>query len=108
MTASKFIEKMIELISYPEPRLRNPGIQLSILVELHTPQIQDIVNLLLSKKDYYKRTWDNMLITGSFDDDIILLHISNLKAKILAKGVMSLEESNWIDDAVHEILTGDF
>jgi hypothetical protein len=108
MSVNKFLQTMIDKMSFPIPRLRKPEEQITVILQLYTEEIFQIISFILIKKSEYKYNWSNIKTlcyqNNYTEDNELKKYINYLKEMSINCNAMNFEEADWIDDAVHEIL----
>jgi hypothetical protein len=111
MLCNEFITKMLELMSNPIPRLRNPQESLSIQIELQNNYVNNLIKYFIMLMPEYKYNW-NILQTMENRGEIYnnFTSIENnyefqeFRLYLLAQNLFNYNEIDWIEDAIHEIL----
>jgi hypothetical protein len=116
MLYNEFIEKMLVLMSYPIPRLRNAQERLAIQIELQNSYLFEIVEYFMMIKNEYKYNWDIFQNNGNninkengekyMDFKNISHHyeFQEFYDYMITNKVFSYDDAEWLEDAIHEIL----
>lgn len=121
MLFNEFIEIMLKSMSYPIIRLQNPQECLAIQLNLHNDYIYNLVNSIINLIPEYKYNWYKMVYVNanninniSIINRRINLHnfrfidkyyeFQELYDYIITNNIFTIEEADWLEDAIHEIL----
>ena len=111
MLCNAFIAIILELMSNPIPRLRDPLERLSIQIELQTDYIYRFVKYFIMIMPEYKYNWDILQIMenrgeiyNNFTSIENIYQFQEFRSYLLAQNIFNYEEIVWLEDAIHEIL----
>lgn len=114
MLFNKFIEKMLELMSYPIPRLKDSQTRLAIQLEVQTKYLAELVDYFMKIKDEYKYNWNiyqnnhNTIEKGenyfNFNNISHFYEFQEFYDYMITNKIFNYDEAEWLEDAVHEIL----
>ena len=111
MLFNEFIDKMLLLMSNLIPRLRNPQECLAIQLELQNNYVSNLVKYFIMLMPEYKYNWKNLQHKGhstsmyvNFKSIDKYMEFYELHTYLLANNIFNLEEVEWLEDAIHEIL----
>jgi hypothetical protein len=94
-------------MSYPCNRLRDDYIKLQIQIELNNQIIFDCIDFFQSIQNEYQRKWRLVELNVSRDTyDIVKTRgYQNFYKFITSKKLFTYNELEWVEDAIHEVLT---
>jgi hypothetical protein len=111
MLFNEFIDKMLDNMSAPIPRLRNPLERLTIQFELQNDYVFNFINYFMMLLPEYRYNWHIMQKNDSLNGDYLSFHnISNFSEFIefhnymVTHNIFNFDEAEWLEDAIHEIL----
>jgi len=111
MLCNEFITKMLELMSNPIPRLRNPQESLCIQIELQNYYVSNLIKYFIMLMPEYKYNWDILQIMenrgeiyNNFTSIENIYEFQEFRSYLLAQNIFNHDEVNWLEDAIHEIL----
>jgi hypothetical protein len=109
MANNKFIDKILLKLSLTNPRLQCPITRLHIQIEMQYSTIQFIINYLIMLQPEYRYNWK----INKHAEYKCMLYLCNipafeeLKTYMTKEKLLSFDEADWLDDAIHEILVDD-
>ena len=113
MLYNEFIEKMLDIMSAPIPRLRNSQERLAIQIKLQNTYVFNLLNYFMMLKPEYKYNWDMMqsrtynALQGDylrFNNISKFSEFQDFHNYLITNNIFNVEEAEWLDDAIHEIL----
>lgn len=108
MAVNAFINAMLAKLSVPFPRLAEPVTQLHILTEMMSQKVFSLVHHILQLEPEYRRQWQ---LIDARQNTIINIELAELpqfqelQRYMRKRGLLSQYELEWLDDAIHEVLT---
>jgi uncharacterized membrane protein len=113
MLFNEFIDKMLCLMAYPIPRLRNQQEKLSIQFEIQNDYLYKIVMYFIQIQQEYKHNW--VLYQNNHNqiqktEKKKFKNINNFNEfqqfyeYMIKNKIFNYDEAEWIEDAIHEIL----
>jgi len=107
MLCNDFISKFLNIMSYPCKRLRDDYTKLHIQLELNNQVIFECIEYFISIQSEYQYKWQLAELNISRDTfDIINTNEYQKFYKFIdSKGLFTYNELEWIEDAIHDILT---
>jgi hypothetical protein len=111
MLFNEFIDKMLSLMSMPIPRLRNTQECLAIQLELQNNYVSNLVKYFIMLMPEYKYNWENLQHKGHSTSTYVnfksidkYMEYNAFHTYLLANNIFNLDEVEWLEDAIHEIL----
>jgi hypothetical protein len=114
MFFNEFIDKMLCLMAYPIPRLRNQQERLSIQLEIQNNYLFNIVKYFIQIKLEYKYDWNlyqnnynELLKNNKYTKFKNITHFNEFQEfynYMITKNIFNYDEAEFIEDAIHEIL----
>jgi hypothetical protein len=109
MANNQFIDKLLKLLSLVNPRLRCPITKLHIQIEMQYYNVQSLINYFIMLQPEYKYNW-KLYHNVNPKVEIFLTNISafnELKDYMTREKLLTLDEAEWLEDALHETLIDD-
>lgn len=106
MACNKFIEKVLYKLSLTNPRLRCHLTRLHIQIEMQYPSVLNIIQYFLTFQSEYRYHWNlypniNQILGYNLTN---ILAFKQLKDYMTAQKLISFDEAEWLEDAIHETL----
>ena len=105
-----FLDKLLELLSWPNSRLRNLNIRnqisrnLLVLYNTYIPEIHNTIKYFITIRSSYKHLWNNGKPYREFIEINKMQEYMILYQYLACNNYLYLEELEWLDDAIHEVL----
>ena len=109
MANNKFIDSVLHKLSLANPRLRCPITRLHIQIEMQCPNVQNLIEYFLMLQPDYQYHW-NLYRNINNIQGYNLTNISafeHLKDYMTYQKLLSFDEADWLEDAIHETLLDD-
>ena len=109
MANNKFIDSVLLRLSLANPRLRCPLTRLHIQIEMQYPSVMSLIEYFLILQPEYKYHWNshhgiyrpyNLNLTNISQFEKLRNHLTGQK-------LLTFDEADWLDDAIHETLLDD-
>lgn len=109
MACNNFIDKLLIKLSLVNPRLRCPLTRLQIQLEMQYPIVQNLIQYFLMLQPEYQYHWNlyqntnnirGYNLTNISEFEQLLNHLTCYK-------LLSFDEADWLEDAIHETLLDD-
>jgi len=109
MANNKFIDKMLLKLALVNPRLRCPLTRLHIQIEMQYPRCQSIIHYFLMLQPEYQYHWNlypntNRIRGYNLTQMPIFEQLNNY---LTGQKLLTFDEVDWLDDAIHETLLDD-
>lgn len=107
MLCNDFINKFLNIMSYPCIRLRDDYTKLQIQIELNNNVVFESINFLQSIKSEYQLQWHLVELNMSVNTfDIFKTHgYQQFYKFITKKNLFTYSELVWVEDAIHKVMT---
>ena len=109
MSNNKFIDRVLLRLSLVNSRLRCPLTRLHIQIEMQYPSVLSLIQYFLMLQPEYKYHW-NLYPNTNHIRSYNLTNISafeQLKNYLTGQKLLSFDEADWLEDAIHETLLYD-
>jgi hypothetical protein len=109
MSNNKFIDKVLYKLSLVNPRLQCSLTRLYIQIELQYDFLQLIIQYFLTLQPKYQDYWNQ----HNLRNQIQCYYLTNipefiqLKEHMTGQKILSHDEADWLEDAIHETLLDD-
>lgn len=109
MACNKFIEIVLYKLSLTNLRLRCPLTRLHIQIEMQYPSVQNLIYYFLTFQSEYRYHWNlhpntNQICGYNLTN---ILAFQQLKNYMVGQKLISFDEADWLEDAIHETLVDD-
>ena len=107
MLCNDFIAKFLNIMSYPCTRLRDDYTKLHIQIELNNQAVFDCIDFFTSIQNEYQRKWHLVELNLSRDtyDIVRTVRYQQFYKFITSKNLFTYNELEWVEDAIHEVMT---
>ena len=109
MDNKRLIELMLGNLAKPNPRLRCPITRLHIQIEMQYPSVQSLITYFTMIQPEYKYHWNQYPTTNAIRG-FNLTNFSEytaLKNYMTGQKLITHDEAEWLEDAIHETLVYD-
>jgi hypothetical protein len=109
MANNKFIDRVLLRLSLANPRLRCPRTRLHIQIEMQYPSVMSLIEYFLILQPEYRYLW-NFCPRPNINQLYNLTNMSQfekLKNYLTGQKLLTFDEADWLDDAIHETLLDD-
>jgi hypothetical protein len=109
MACNGFVDKMLAKLALVNPRLRCPLTRLHIQIEMQYPIVRSIIQYFLMLQAEYRYHW-NLYPTTNAISGYNLIQIQafiQLRDHMTGQKLLTFDEADWLEDAIHETLIGD-
>ena len=109
MSNNKFIDTILNKLSLANPRLRCPLTRLHIQIEMQYPSVQSLIQYFLMLQPEYQYHWNLYPNTNNIRgyNLINIPAFIQLKNHLTGQKLLSFDEADWLEDAIHETLMDD-
>ena len=107
MLCNDFISKFLNIMSFPCYRLRNDYTKLQIQIELNNYIIFECIKYFLSIQSEYQLKWHlvELKLSKNTFDIVKTNEYQKFYKFITNKGLFTSSELEWVEDAIHEVMT---
>lgn len=109
MSNNKFIDRMLQRLALVNPRLRCFLTRLHIQIEMQYSICQSLIQQFLILQPEYRYHW-NLLTDINRIHGYNLIQMSifeQLKNYLTGQKLLTFDEADWLEDAIHETLVDD-
>jgi len=109
MANNKFIDRVLLRLSLANPRLRCPQTRLHIQIEMQYPSVMSLIEYFLILQPEYRHLW-NYHPRPNINQLYNLTNMSQfekLRNHLTGQKLLTFDEADWLDDAIHETLLDD-